>query len=107
MSDLLPSPEGNRGATPTWGSLLQLPNYRRKRGRRGEQPADKASGTMTGQSGGFYAVFTRSVNECASQNPRKVLQARHLSPTVTTRRRQPTARSATRRYVQRDEYIRS
>jgi hypothetical protein len=24
MSDPLPSPEGNRGATPTWGSLLQL-----------------------------------------------------------------------------------
>src|SRR3954462_3420217 len=86
MSDPLPSPEGNRGATPTWGSLLQLRTTKRKCGRHMNNLLGKARPSDDRSIG---RILRRSSRKCQRTNHRathdKYWKHRDLSRTVIAR----------------------
>src|SRR6476661_6121133 len=67
MSDPLPSAEGNRGATPTWGSLLQLRTTERKCGRHMNNLLGKARPSGDRSIG---RILRRSSRKCQRTNSR-------------------------------------
>src|SRR6187431_1928697 len=68
MSDPLPGPEGNRGATPTWDPSF---SYRRllTLNERLKKPVGKASCTSTGQSGEFYVLSGKVSTKLLGKRP--------------------------------------
>ena len=83
MSDPLPSPEGNRGATPTWDPSFSY-RLRTETWTTSEQPVGEGELYRDRSIGRILRSPSRKCQRTISvRRPRKVLRQQHLSRTVT------------------------